>query len=306
MQKLSNPFAGNQIAGGREYQEDAFKICDLRNGKPKELLLLLADGMGGHVGGARASALVVATFAESFADSNTNNDIEQRLRESLDAANVAIATDTEANPQYAEMGCTLLACLVSGNELHWLSVGDSPLWILHGKDITRLNADHSMRPLLQDLVELGRMSAEELAEDHRVSQLRSAVTGEDLSLVDQNTSPYPLAVNDQIILASDGVETLMVDEISHLCQEQDSPEQVVTALLDDIEARQVPRQDNATVVAYRHQDTNLVAPDIKHQAPREMPVTEAMEAITLVGRRRRALNIMAPLHYVKRLASRRH
>ena len=266
MQKLSDPFAGNQIAGGREYQEDAFKICDLRNGKSKELLLLLADGMGGHVGGARASALVVDAFAESFADSNLDNDIEQRLRESLDAANAAIVTDTKDNPQYGGMGCTLLACLISGNELHWLSVGDSPLWILHGKDITRLNADHSMRPLLQDMVDLGRMSAEELAEDNRVNQLRSAVTGigEELSLVDQNTSPYPLAVNDQIILASDGVETLMVDEISHLCQGQDTPEQVVTALLDDIEARQVPGQDNATVVAYRHRDTNLVAPDIKH------------------------------------------
>ncbi len=288
MQKLSDPFAGNQIAGGREYQEDAFKICELPNSKSKELLLLLADGMGGHVGGARASKLAVDTFAKSFADSDMDSDIEQRLRESLDAANVAIATDTETNPQYTSMGCTLLACLISGNELHWLSVGDSPLWILHGKGITRLNDDHSMRPLLQDLVELGRMSAEELAEDPRVNQLRSAVTGEDLSLVDQSTSPCPLAVNDQIILASDGVETLTNDEISHFCQEQDNPEQVVATLLDDIDARQVPGQDNATVVAYRHQDTNLVALDSKRQVPREEPITEAMEAVTLVGRRRRA------------------
>ena len=262
MQKSADPFAGNQIAGEREYQEDAFKVCDFRNSKSKELLLLLADGMGGHVGGARASELAVDAFAESFADSDSysekDNDIEQRLRKSLDAANLAIAEDTETNPQYTNMGCTFLACLISGNELHWLSVGDSPLWILHNKGITRLNADHSMRPQLQELVELGRMSAEELAADYRVNQLLSAVMGGDLPLVDQNTSPYPLAVNEQIILASDGVETLMVDEISHLCQKHNNPEQVVTALLDDIEARQAPGQDNATVVVYRHQDTNLV------------------------------------------------
>ncbi len=262
MQKSADPFAGNQIAGEREYQEDAFKVCDFRNSKSKELLLLLADGMGGHVGGARASELAVDAFAESFADSDSysekDNDIEQRLRKSLDAANLAIAEDTETNPQYTNMGCTFLACLISGNELHWLSVGDSPLWILHNKGITRLNADHSMRPQLQELVELGRMSAEELAADYRVNQLLSAVMGGDLPLVDQNTSPYPLAVNEQIILASDGVETLMVDEISHLCQTHNNPEQIVTALLDDIEARQAPGQDNATVVVYRHQDTNLV------------------------------------------------
>ena len=287
MQQLADSFAGNQIAGGREYQEDAFKVCDFRNSQSKELLLLLADGMGGHVGGARASALAVDTFAESFADSDKSNDITQRLRESLDAANLAIAKDTETNRQYTNMGCTFLACLISGNELHWLSVGDSPLWILDNKGITRLNADHSMRPQLQELVELGRMSAEDLAADYRVNQLLSAVMGEDLALVDQNTSPYPLAVNAQIILASDGVETLMVDEISHLCQTHNNPEQIVTALLDDIEARQVPGQDNATVVVYRHQDTNLVTPDIEHQVPRDIPITEDMEAITLVGRRRR-------------------
>ncbi len=300
MQELSDLVAGNQIAGGREYQEDAFQICDLRSSELNGLLLLLADGMGGHVGGARASELAVNAFAKCFEGSDDADDIEQRLRKSLDAANIAIAVDTEENPQYTEMGCTLLACLISGNELHWLSVGDSPLWLLHDSGMTRLNADHSMRPVLQDLVELGRMSAEDLAEDPRVNQLRSAVAGSDLTLVDQNTSPRPLAINDQVILASDGLETLMVDEIGSLCQEgHGDPAQVVATLLDDINARQVPGQDNTTVVVYRHQDTDQMTPDVGASVRGEYLIADAMDAITEVGRRRPTRN------FVRRILSKR-
>lgn len=246
---------GDQIAGARDYQEDTFRIVQLsRKDKSNELLILLADGMGGHIGGAHASKLAISTFATQMEQISSNN-AGQRLQESLDVASAAITKYISDNPLYTSMGCTLLACLLAGNELHWVSVGDSPLWLLRDNEMQRLNADHSMRPVLDGLVELGRMTAEELANDPRVNQLRSVLSGEELTMIDQNEAPLPLLVGDQIILASDGIETLTVDEIAKICMAHQHPQTAVATLLDAVTAQQVSYQDNATVVIYQHPQT---------------------------------------------------
>ena len=136
--------AGYKIRGGRDYQEDAFQIKSYREGDNNVLLLVLADGMGGHVGGARASELAVTNFVACF--DRTEGVIARRLRESLDAANSAIADAAAADLRLSEMGCTVVACVVDGDQAHWISVGDSLLWCLRDGQLMRLNADHSMRP----------------------------------------------------------------------------------------------------------------------------------------------------------------
>ena len=248
--------AGDQIPGGRDYQEDAFQLTQLHRSGEDALLLLLADGMGGHIGGARASELAVATFEARF--NRSEGELLARLRDALEAANDAIAKDAASDPRFAEMGCTLVACLIDGNQLHWISVGDSPLWHLGAEGIARLNADHSMRPVLEDLVEMGRMSQEELDHDPRVNQLRSALIGEPLSMVDQNEEPFMLNEDDRIVIASDGLESLSAGRIGGICQEHEEPQQAVKALLESIEELDRPGQDNTTVIVYRHTSAGSV------------------------------------------------
>ena len=256
MQASSGLAIGDQITGARDDQEDFFQIIEFpRDGDVEGRLLILADGMGGHVGGARAGQLAATVFAAHFEQTGDDGgDIGQRLRKSLDAANAAIGEDSAKDPRYIGMGCTLLACLITDNELYWISVGDSPMWLLRENSMTRLNASHSMRPVLEALVELGRMSAEELETDSRVHQLRSALMGDELSLVDQNKSALPLVAADRIILASDGLETLTVDEIGNICSMHSDPEKTVAALLGEVEARQRAGQDNTTAIIYIHKD----------------------------------------------------
>ena len=67
-----------------------------------------------------------------------------------------------------------------------MSVGDSLLWVCRDGRLHRLNADHSMRPVLQDLVELGRMTEEEALADPRANQLRSVIYGDAIPLIDMN------------------------------------------------------------------------------------------------------------------------
>ena len=249
--------AGGQIAGTRSYQEDDFRttVFPARDPDGCDLLMVLADGMGGHQGGAEASRLAVSTVVETF--SQAAGGIAARLRTSLDAANDAVGREA-ADPRYAGMGCTLVACVVTDDEMaHWISVGDSPLWHLRvGGDgnagrMDRLNADHSMRPVLEDMVLLGRVTSAEV-ESGAANQLRSAVTGESLTLIDAGAEPVRLGAGDRILLASDGLETLPNEEIVRLSGGGRPSAAIVTDLLKAVEAAGKSSQDNASVVVYRH------------------------------------------------------
>ena len=251
MQGLSDLLAGGQIAGTRRDQEDDFRILAFRerDGAGCDLLLVVADGMGGHRGGARASEVAVTAFVGRF--TMTAGDLKVRLRSALAAANEAVGA-AAADPAYAGMGCTLVACAVAGDDWRWISVGDSVLWLLGDDGLRRLNADHSMRPLLDDLVELGRMTRAELAADGSAHQLRSALTGEELTLIDEGDPPRGLRAGDWIVLASDGIETLAADEVARAVRAEVNASDAVTVLLRQVEAAARSSQDNATVVVYRH------------------------------------------------------
>ena len=246
--------AGAQIQGGRDYQEDDFSIRLLTGDDdlPDEdrLLLVLADGMGGHAGGAVASKTVVQAFQDAF---HQNADaIADRFNAGINAANNTVKGKQQADPALSEMGSTLVAALVIGSSLYWTSVGDSILWLFRDGRLRRLNADHSMRPVLHDLVELGRLTEEEALVDPRMHQLRSVIYGESVPLVDMNADGYALERGDLVVLASDGLETLPETVLAEVIQAgADDAQGVVDALLNTVENAGKPRQDNTTALVYR-------------------------------------------------------
>jgi protein phosphatase len=249
------PLASGQLLGEREAQEDALatqyvETDDDANGG--EQILVLADGMGGHVGGATASNLAVSTFLETYLQSDA--DIRQALRSALDRANEDIALKMEENPEFLDMGTTLIGAVVCNNHLYWISVGDSPLWLYRNGELQRLNADHSMVPVLEGLVEIGRLTEDEAANDTRRNHLRSAVTGEELTLVDLCPEPASLQSGDLVLLASDGVETLSESElVTLLNKSEDEPtQQLVGTVLQAVEEAERPEQDNASLILYRY------------------------------------------------------
>ena len=252
MEGMEDLPAGDQIAGARPYQEDAYRIVAFRegNGDACDALMVIADGMGGHRGGAKASGVAVAAFVERFA--RLGGSMPDRLRGALEASNTAIGQVASEDPRFAGMGCTLIACAVSSDECDWISVGDSLLWSLDGDGLQRLNADHSMRPVLEKLVAVGRMTPEELAQDQSVGHLRSAVMGGELKLIDVGNGPRRLHPGDGIILASDCLLTLSEREIADACDASATASEAVATLLRLVEQTRRHSQDNATVIVYRH------------------------------------------------------
>lgn len=255
--------------GARGYQEDTAllwsggKVLAAANGAehPSDrqgggrpalpLLAVLADGMGGHAGGAVASRTVCETFIETFA--GREGAARDRLVESLKAANTAVAETAASNPVLVGMGSTVVGAVFGPEGMEWVSVGDSPLILFRRGEIAFLNEDHSLAPELDRQAEAGKITMEEARNDPRRHMLRSAVTGDDIDLVDLSRRPLKLESGDYVIVASDGLHTLEPSEIQRIISAygDDGAAAVANGLIRAVEAMRMPHQDNTTVVAVR-------------------------------------------------------
>lgn len=265
--------ASRAIRGARHYQEDTAVVWpgqpshDLpsvgaANGGSDPLVAILADGMGGHAGGALASRMACQSFVDAFSDSDGATG--DRLIAGLAAANEAIARTVKENPMLAGMGSTLVGVAFSADGIEWVSVGDSPLFLYRRGEIATLNEDHSLAPELDRMAEAGSITHEEARRDPRRHMLRSAVTGDVIDLVDLPRRPLKIEPGDYVILASDGLQTLDASEIVRVVSAyaDDGPEAVVNALIRAVEALRDPHQDNTTIVAVRPLGKPADAPDV--------------------------------------------
>ncbi len=155
---MSHFFVSNgvQIVGKRDNQEDDFRIVPLAGSAEhaEQLLVVLADGMGGHAAGQVASRIVVESF-ENFFTTQPYTEPKAMLREALDLANRAVGEEASRTPAYQGMGCTVVAAIFDGDNAWWTSVGDSHLYLLRDRRVERLNADHSYGGYLDQLAALG-------------------------------------------------------------------------------------------------------------------------------------------------------
>jgi serine/threonine protein phosphatase PrpC len=245
------PFAGSQIIGTRERQEDDYAALDLSGGSGKRLLFVVADGMGGHQGAAAVTQLAVRRFCEIA--QGCDGALAKRLPRALAAANDAIAKAGILDATLQGAGCAFLAAAVDDGAISWTSVGDCSLLLFRKGKIQRLNEDHSMRPVLAEMIATGRLSARTAALDPRRNSLRSALVGQEIRLIDHPAVPLPLRSGDAVILASDGLETLKHRAIAKILRRQAAmpPVRIVECLLDAVLAARARSQDNTTMIIYR-------------------------------------------------------
>ena len=254
--KIGRDFAGRQLLGSRKAQEDsyAFSIISDRQGDVEKLLVVIADGLGGHTSGQEASQMAVAAFIEEFFQHTPRADGNDAfaLHESLMFANESIAESIDKSDGDLDgMGTTLLAATVSRTCLQWISVGDSPLFLFRDGALQRLNADHSMRPFIAQEIAEGRLAAEAMHVHPQRNVIRSALLGEEIPLIDAPCSPFSLNPRDILLFASDGLQVLDEDSLTaRLAESQDqTAPQLIRNLLAAIEERANPKQDNVTIAA---------------------------------------------------------
>jgi serine/threonine protein phosphatase PrpC len=227
--------AGRAILGQRSEQQDSFHLRSI--GNKRGLLLVVADGMGGHKEGAMASRIAADGFVAEFLVVEEELDLSSRLEGALLQANDRILRFRQAQQEPSDMGTTLSAALISAGSLSWVSVGDSPIWLFSAGTLKRLSDDHSLRAVVGP-------------NGRGANMLQSALTGDPIPMVDLQLDHTELADGDLVIVASDGLMTLPDDEIQAILRENGgtSPSDLVDVLLRSVEERRLPSQDNCTVL----------------------------------------------------------
>lgn len=207
-------------------------------------VLAVADGMGGYVGGEIASSTVVKKLADITPilvnpelDNESREDV---LRTSIFDMDAAIAEIGAERPELIGMGTTLTSVALFNNHVLLLHIGDSRAYRIRGKKIEQISHDHTV---VQELVDQGRLTLDEIAEHPQRSFLTQALMGK------ENLNPvliaYPALAGDKYLVCSDGL-TAVVDEGKIVSALQSDLQSAVNSLVDLTYKNGAP--DNVTVI----------------------------------------------------------
>ena len=250
--KLAYDVATALSQGQRDSQEDAVIADFPLDGEVG--FAVLADGMGGHAAGDVASKIVVTeVFSELKLQSGETDQFEANLpailSQAATTANECVRIHTEHNPGSHGMGATLVAPVLVGEKLYWISVGDSPLYLFREGELLQLNEDHSLAGQIDLLVQKGLMDRE-TAENHPDRHcLTSVLIGDHIARIDCPKRPLTLKPGDIVVVASDGLQFLENSEIEGLIQDKNGDGSAVIArsLIGALEALGDPHQDNTSI-----------------------------------------------------------
>ncbi len=238
-----------QWIGRRGDQQDAFGFAGFaQDGGRGGVLAVLADGLGGLRDGGPASRLAVQRMLAVYDERRPDEPPVQILRRALGAANRAVYELACGSAGAGKMGTTLVAALVQGDQLYWVSVGDSRLYLYRGADgsVVQCTQDHNYRNELLAQVAAGRSTREAAETAPSGEALTSFIGIAAISYVDFNLRPLTLFPGDRVLLCSDGVHGVLsaTELASALRQEAQAG---AAALLDAVKAKALAGQDNATV-----------------------------------------------------------
>lgn len=221
--------AATDIGLVRDHNEDA-----LLSEPP---LFVVADGMGGHLGGEVASAIAIDTLSKRFAERGA-----EAVTEAVREANEAIIERGRADASVAGLGTTITAAVLTGSTLHIDHVGDSRAYLWREDELALLTHDHT---LVGEMVREGSLSEEQARVHPRRSILVRALGIDpdvEVDLVD-----LPLQDGDRLLLCSDGLNSMISDGlIAELCAKGATPAETCALLVEA--ARSAGGADNITVL----------------------------------------------------------
>jgi protein phosphatase len=248
----------------RERNEDSHLIAQLawssQTGRHEAVLAVVADGMGGHDAGDRASAVAIAAVAQALLPRLAGSvggqepfEGDDALPEALDhalwEANRAVAQAAEQEPGCAGMGATTVAVLVLDGLAAVCHVGDCRAYLLRGGELELKTRDQTV---VNRMVELGMLTEKE-ARTHRAAGQVTQALGRQYEL-EPSRLRIELAPGDRLVLACDGLHAhLEMDELRELIGAESDPCELAAALVRRADA--AGGSDNCTVVVIDAQAT---------------------------------------------------
>ena len=241
-------FAVHQASkiGGRKYNQDRVGYAYTN----EALLLVLADGMGGHQHGEIAAQIAVHTFMRAFGrlEQARVREPEVFLRATMRAGHDAIFSYVREQQLGGNPGTTCVAALVQDGQIWWAHACDSRFYLLRGDAVVGVTHDHSV---VQQWADWGIISPEEMKTHPDRNKITNCLGGvEDMFYVDVS-QPTAVQPGDTLLLCSDGFWSPLSDEEMAKLSSVPSLADRLDELIDMAVYRDGVRADNTTAVAAR-------------------------------------------------------
>ena len=236
--------ANLQGIGEREEQEDSFAVLNataLAELSSQGIFALVADGMGGMEGGRQASEWAADFFVQLFRERDPKRSVPEWFYQS-----VHVVSDSVYRQFGGRSGTTLVAVHLLEDRLHWLSVGDSAIYLARDGGVFQLNREHTclnqlyLQELEQPVIDKARAE-----QDEDARRLTSFVGIDRLAEVDLNLRPLTLKRGDALLVCSDGISGVLTPP--ELLEAMTlAPKEGAELLEHMVLEKGVPGQDNYT------------------------------------------------------------
>ena len=190
----------------RDHNEDSVTIVKNKSG---EILMAVADGMGGHKGGEIASSIAITNIGKRFMDASSVGNKEDAIafiKEIVSEANIMLYKYTTDNPESQGMGTTLVLALLTKDFLLFGNIGDSSGFVIKDDKLYKITTDHTLVNLL---VKSGELTEEE-AKNHPRKNVLMRALGANMN-VEMDVFDVETDV-DGIFLCSDGLTNMLETE----------------------------------------------------------------------------------------------
>jgi len=230
---------------------------------PNGHLFVVCDGMGGHVGGATASAIAVNSIIEYF-ERETYDNIILAIDRALSFANEQIYASALSNPDLKGMGTTAVVLVVRGEECFIGHVGDSRIYLRSEGKLNRITKDHSF---VQTLVDSGIIRDEEAENHPKKNQILQAlgIASEVKGTVCQ--APILPKAGDLFMLCSDGLNGMVTDRDLEKILEEDNLDVATINLITA--ANNAGGNDNITASLVLIEESVHSASQFQHFNPKQ-------------------------------------
>lgn len=212
------------VIGDRNEQQDRVGYSL----KYSDGVVAVCDGMGGHSGGKKASVIALEQFLQQWKCRTPETAPRKFLIETVMMLNTLVTGLKHDDGTAMRAGTTFSAILLEQRQLHWVSVGDSRIYVYRRPELVRITQDHTY----QALQDAGQLPPSLPCVETPSSVLVSFLGVGELPRIERNRGPLELRSGDTVLLFSDGLYKLVAEqEVSNILSERRPPAETVQKLI---------------------------------------------------------------------------
>ena len=266
--------------GGRKVNQDRLAYSYSKD----VLLMVIADGMGGHARGELAAEIAVNTITNRFQQEAVRGYLrkpKEFLESAIHSAHRAIVAFADEHNMLECPRTTVVACIVQNDKAWWAHVGDSRLYVCREGQLATTTLDHSR---VQQLIDAGVITPEQAAVHPDRNKIYNCVGGV-LPPGISHSDGWDMRVGDSILMSTDGFWAQINSSFIALKLQRENIVTLVPKLMQEAERKAGNESDNLSVIGltWERQDEEAETSTVTVTTPMEGFTTSSLNTTQQSG-----------------------